>query len=529
MLLAFAVVYNLAVTCLDIKDAFLMVPQEEIIYVQIPEWVRQQTGKEHTHWLLRRCLPGQRNAALRWHQYFGNLCEGAGLTAFPGTPTVLRHKDVQRQMYANVHVDDILLVCKPEDVKWFQDNVGSGLSMKIDGPHLPASGTQVMYLKKRIAMRSDGILIQPNATYVPKLISLLKVSSRRKKGLPYHATLEAYNPKFAVDADAVHGEQAVTFRSGLGLVLYMAMDRPDIQCAVKTLSSYMSKPTVKALSALKHLASYLDGTPDNGVLLQSTEEGRTLFDCWKDDEMVADEAMIPEINGAARFNLEAFSDSSWADCKSTRKSTSSGCIFLNGALVMSVCRTQASIALSSCEAELYAANGLMVECIYLFRLCKFLCGDESEVNNDLVQQRLFIDSASALALVRRTGTGRLKHIQIKQFFLQHLLRKGVFTIHKINTKLNPGDMNTKRLGGERRKFLSKLMGLFVGNEDEENDDNKIRQVRSAKVATQKQCIRLIQMAGAAMGVCLQLKGCFKDDGLSHPDLDPVAGGLRSLN
>ena len=95
-----------------------------------------------------------------------------------------------------------------------------------------------------------------------------------------------------------------------------------------------------------------------------TEEGRILFDCWKDDEMVADEAMIPEINGAARFNLEAFSDSSWADCKSTRKSTSSGCIFLNGALVMSVCRTQASIALSSCEAELYAANGLMVECIY---------------------------------------------------------------------------------------------------------------------------------------------------------------------
>lgn len=147
-----------------------------------------------------------------------------------------------------------------------------------------------------------------------------------------------------------------------------------------------------------------------------TEEGRILFDCWKDDEMVADEAMIPEINGAARFNLEAFSDSSWADCKSTRKSTSSGCIFLNGALVMSVCRTQASIALSSCEAELYAANGLMVECIYLFRLCKFLCGDESEVNNDLVQQRLFIDSASALALVRRTGTGRLKHIQINEFF-----------------------------------------------------------------------------------------------------------------
>ena len=62
----------------------------------------------------------------------------------------------------------------------------------------------------------------------------------------------------------------------------------------------------------------------------------------------------------------------------SRKSTSSGVIFLNGALVLSLCRTQCTVALSSCEAELYAANGLVVESIYLFRLCKFLCGDESE-------------------------------------------------------------------------------------------------------------------------------------------------------
>ena len=67
-------------------------------------------------------------------------------------------------------------------------------------------------------MRSDGILIQPNVTYVPKLVSLRKVSSRRKKELPYHATLEP-TTQFAVDADALHGEQAATFRSaGLGLV-----------------------------------------------------------------------------------------------------------------------------------------------------------------------------------------------------------------------------------------------------------------------------------------------------------------------
>eukprot|EP00435_Cladocopium_sp_Y103_P056491 s740_g19.t1 len=217
--------------------------------------------------------------------------------------------------------------------------------------------------------------------------------------------------------------------------------------------------------------------------------------------------MIPELTGNAQFTLEAYSDSSWADCKTTRKSTSSGVICLNGALVMSVCRTQASVALSSCEAELYAANGLMVESIYLFRLCKFLCGDESDVGSDMVQQRLFTDSSSALALVRRTGTGRLKHIQIKQFFLQSLLRTGVFSIFKINTKLNPGDLSTKRLSGERRKFLGRLINLFTPSNDEVNDDNALRRIRRINRVTREQVIRLVQMAGATIGMCMQLKGC----------------------
>ena len=130
--------------------------------------------------------------------------------------------------------------------------------------------------------------------------------------------------------------------------------------------------------------------------------------------------------------METFSDSSWADCRTTRKSASSGLIFLNGNLLTNICRTQASVALSSCEAELYAANGVMVESIFLFRLCKFLAGDEGETSHEILQQRLLMDSSSALALIRRTGTGRLKHIQIKQFYLQNLLRTGVFSVFKSN-------------------------------------------------------------------------------------------------
>ena len=118
-----------------------------------------------------------------------------------------------------------------------------------------------------------------------------------------------------------------------------------------------------------------------------------------------------------------------------------------------------------------------------------------------------MDSASALALIRRTGTGRLKHIQFKQFFLQNLLRMGVSSIFKVHTRLNPDDLNTKRLGGERRRFLGRLMGLFSPNDAERNDDNTVRRIRRINRATREQCVRLIQMANGTLGVCMQLKGC----------------------
>ena len=93
--------------------------------------------------------------------------------------------------------------------------------------------------------------------------------------------------------------------------VHLAMDIPDIQFAVKTLPSYMARPNVKALSALRHLASHVDGTPEHGLLLQNTEEDKCIFDVWRYDELICDEINVPQEKSEAKFNLDAFSDSSW--------------------------------------------------------------------------------------------------------------------------------------------------------------------------------------------------------------------------
>ena len=83
-----------------------MVPQMEILYVKIPAWIRKWTGSPHTHWLLKRCLPGQCNAALRWHQHIGGLCENQVLKLSQVPQQFFRHRDLSRKMFVHIHVDD---------------------------------------------------------------------------------------------------------------------------------------------------------------------------------------------------------------------------------------------------------------------------------------------------------------------------------------------------------------------------------------------------------------------------------------
>lgn len=45
-------------------------------------------------------------------------------------------------------------------------------------------------------------------------------------------------------------------------------------------------------------------------------------------------------------------------------------------------------------------------------------------------------------------------------FLQQLLRQKVFSIHKVPTRINPADLNTKKLSLERRNLLAILAGLL---------------------------------------------------------------------
>ena len=92
----------------------------------------------------------------------------------------------------------------------------------------------------------------------------------------------------------------VLYRSAVMRLCYLALDRPDVQFPAKELARWMQSPTVGDLEALKRVGRYL---VTHRRLVQEF--------CRQVEE--------PE-------RITVYTDSDFAGCQATRKSTSSGAI-----------------------------------------------------------------------------------------------------------------------------------------------------------------------------------------------------------
>ena len=452
-----------------------------------------------TNCALKRCLPGQRNAALMWSNHFKDLMLAEEFESFSGMPTVYRHKS--RMMFLTIHVDDVMLVRGEEDFVWFR-SVTTTLTMKSSAPHYARSGDVLYYLKKRISLLEPGILIQPNPSYISKMVELLKVQGKKFKSLPHHTNLEVYDKEKVKSHEFLSPEAQRTFRSGLGLALYIAQDRPDVQQALKVLSTYMAGGTAMAMTALKHLASYLAGTESYGVLLPNTEGFMMCCDHWK-------RADWENRQDRGQYNIEGYADANWAGCKVSRRSTSSFMLMLNGGLIVSSCKLQTTIALSSAESELYAAASCLAEMIQVGCLVKYLVGDTMDFSQkeQRVRLKLYSDSSSARSIVQRLGQGRLKHIDLRYLWIQEMVKRKVVSVHRVGTIYNISDLNAKKLSINRRRFLMSLLPMALGG-----SDGQIELITPEEQIDKKQVLRVVLAmleANCLFGLqgCSPLSGC----------------------
>eukprot|EP00435_Cladocopium_sp_Y103_P025443 s995_g6.t1 len=484
VLMVIALLRGLLLAALDVSDAFLQVLQREDVVVSVPNWVKVAAGNINlAFWQLLKCLPGQRNAATRWNEHLTQLLEELGFVQMQGT--LFRYRD--RDIFLSAHIDDLLLVGSKEDAQEIFEKLSKQLSLKIDGPYGVNEPGRLFYLKRQIDIGEEGIFISPNAKYIPKLAELLGITERRGKPVPHHNALMVHDAETIPIEEYLEAEEAKIFRSALGICLYLAQERLDIQQTVRVLASYMGRPTKTALCALRKLGSYLIQTQDMKMHYPRAELFSTTRTRWNG---------VEERRDGRPYELELYSDSDWASCKVTRRSTSSGLIFLNGCCIHSHSRAQTSISLSSMEAEILAATGLLVEGIMVKQFLRFLLGDEGGLeNSQQVQMRLKLDSTSAQSFFNRLGPGRAKHLSTRLLWSQKAMRKKWFLVERVSTQENPADLNTKPLSKERREYLMVRIGLTSSTFDQESTNFKGNQ----KIKQVVRAITAMLMTGSLQG------------------------------
>ena len=150
--------------------------------------------------------------------------------------------------------------------------------------------------------------------------------------------------------------------------------------------------------------------------------------------------------------LEVYTDSDWASDQTTRKSKIGAVIMAEGMRLHAHTRGQASVALSSSEAEVMAASEGIKEALLLQEvlMCAGLGHYEIEVK---------VDSSAAHAFFYRRGVGRMKHIDSRILWLQDLIAAGGVRLKKIPITQNLADMLTHTPGAKELVVFLPLMGL----------------------------------------------------------------------
>ena len=224
--------YGWKLASLDISDAYLTVEQQETCYVKISGWIKQLLGlQQNALWQLQKVLPGQRNGAQRWFQDFTHHLQRLGFKCCVAMPSVLKH--ATKQIAINVHVDDELIASENEaDLMWVIAELKKIYKLQVEGPvprGMLGAGEELNYLKKTYVFLEGGVCIKSGSRYIDKLLRLYDGGSKKEKQVPEHCLLG--HPDTSPELDP--GGQA-TFRSGLGIAMYLSQDRLDIQYCVKS-------------------------------------------------------------------------------------------------------------------------------------------------------------------------------------------------------------------------------------------------------------------------------------------------------
>ena len=334
-----------------------------------------------------------------WHDRVGSVLRRADFVECPTVVGVFRNKI--RSLRMAVHVDDILATGSTTELQWLEAVMRSEyqISAQVIGPGCTRSGK---FLKRTITWDTTGIIWEADPKHAQEIFTKWRSEKPRRIDVP--VTNEANHPS---TGDPLSREAARNFRSAAARVQYLSHDRADLGLATCILASKMAEPRQSDLKLLRRVGDYLYSHPTARLNFK-----------W---------------NSSQKRCLTVFTDSDWANAEDTRRSKSGGALLYRGHTILTYCRIQECIALSSGEAELKAICRGMAEALGIRQVLEFLQGCECPIEH-------FTDSAAAFGIVKRKGAGAIKHLSVRQLWTQEVFRQPSTSTEQLPRVHNPSDM-----------------------------------------------------------------------------------------
>ena len=152
--------------------------------------------------------------------------------------------------------------------------------------------------------------------------------------------------------------------------------------------------------------------------------------------------------------VQVFADSDWGGDRRSRKSTSGGAILIGRHCVRTWSSTQSAIALSSAEAEFYAMVDAVIRAKGMLNLLA-----ELGLSSISPVAEVFTDSSAAKSFVSKRGLGKMRHLELRELWLQKEVGEGRVVVRKVAGDRNPADAMTKFLS--RTQLQDRLRLLCI--------------------------------------------------------------------
>ena len=295
---------------------------------------------------------------------------GAGFERGGASACVFRH--AAKKISCSVYGDDFTSEGPKDGLDWFKGELEKHYELTESARLGPGAedDKEGRILNRVVRWTPEGLEYEADPRQAEKLAEQMGLSGANPTATP------GLKPTF----DQLQAEEPLpqekhrVFRGVAARANYLSADRPEIQFAAKEICRWMAKPTTGGVLAVKRLVRFLEG------------HRRLVFRYpWQ-----------------AAGRVDVYSDTDWAGCPKTRKSTSGGCLMLGSHLLKSWSCTQGQISLSSGEAEFYGVVRAFGAGLGFRALL-------SDLGVPL-PLRVWTVSTATMGICGRQGLGKLRHV-----------------------------------------------------------------------------------------------------------------------